>query len=105
MPKKGKKEKSPVDQIINTLTGKPKRRTTHKRKTTKTRTKIVEKQVVVKHCVKCGETIPEKAKFCEKCGEKQPTSITKKLKKCEKCDKDIAQSAVFCEFCGGKQSS
>ena len=70
-----------------------------------TRERVVERKVVVKHCVKCGEVIPEKASFCEKCGEKQPTSRTKKLKKCVKCDKDIAQVAQFCEYCGAKQST
>nr|MDO8112616.1 zinc ribbon domain-containing protein [Candidatus Sigynarchaeota archaeon] len=100
-----KKSKDPLDTIIDAFTGKPKRRkkTTTRKNTTTIHTKIVEKQVVVKHCVKCGQTIPEKAQFCEKCGEKQSTA--KKFKKCENCDRDIAQGAVYCEFCGVKQSS
>ncbi len=99
-----KKSKDPLDTIIDTLTGRPKHRkkTTTRKSTTTIRTKVVEKQVIVKHCIKCGQIIPEKAQYCEKCGEKQSTSM--KLKKCEKCDKDIAQGAGFCEFCGAKQS-
>ena len=91
--------------VIATVAIAVKRKSSKKssKKTTTTHTKIVEKQVVVKHCVKCGEIIPEKAQYCEKCGEKQPSSRTKKLKKCGKCDKDIAQAADYCEFCGAKQ--
>ena len=69
------------------------------------RTQVREKTVVVKHCVKCGKQIPEKAEFCEFCGEKQPTARSKRMKKCEKCGKEIQAKALYCEFCGDKQET
>ncbi len=53
-----------------------------------------QKQVVVQ-CVKCGATIPGKAKFCPECGAVQALA-------CPKCGEPITKGAKFCCNCGAK---
>ncbi len=53
-----------------------------------------QKQVTVQ-CVKCGATIPGKAKFCPECGAVQALS-------CPKCGEPITKGAKFCGNCGAK---
>lgn len=50
-----------------------------------------------KTCVKCGASVPIKAKFCPECGEK---FATKKF--CTNCGAEVSEKAKFCPECGEK---
>lgn len=56
--------------------------------------KNTKRQVSVQ-CVKCGATIPGKAKFCPECGAVQALA-------CPKCGQPITKGAKFCGNCGEK---
>ena len=53
-----------------------------------------QKQVVIQ-CVKCGASIPGKAKFCPECGSTQALA-------CSKCGATINKGSKFCANCGEK---
>ena len=53
-----------------------------------------QKQVVIQ-CVKCGASMPGKAKFCPECGATQAVC-------CKKCGEPISKGSKFCANCGEK---
>lgn len=53
-----------------------------------------QKQVVI-HCVRCGASMPGKAKFCPECGATQALS-------CAKCGEQISKGSKYCSNCGEK---
>lgn len=56
--------------------------------------KNTQKEVTIQ-CVKCGASMPGKAKFCPECGATQALS-------CPKCGEPIRKGAKFCGNCGEK---
>ncbi len=63
----------------------------------------VEKEVQVKStikCAKCGEGMPEGAKFCSACGNELQKQ--EKMMKCGACGEDLPLGAKFCLHCGRK---
>lgn len=56
--------------------------------------KDTQKEVTIQ-CVKCGASMPGKAKFCPECGATQALS-------CPKCGEPIRKGAKFCGNCGEK---
>lgn len=53
-----------------------------------------QKQVTIQ-CIKCGASMPGKAKFCPECGATQALS-------CHKCGEPISKGSKFCANCGEK---
>ena len=53
------------------------------------------KRQVTIQCVKCGVSMPGKAKFCPECGATQALS-------CPKCGEPISKGSKFCSNCGEK---
>ena len=53
------------------------------------------KRAVTIQCVKCGASMPGKAKFCPECGATQALS-------CSKCGEPISKGSKFCANCGEK---
>lgn len=56
--------------------------------------KDTQKEVTIQ-CVKCGASMPGKAKFCPECGATQALS-------CPKCGEPIRKGSKFCGNCGEK---
>lgn len=56
--------------------------------------KDTKKEVTIQ-CVKCGASIPGKAKFCPECGATQALA-------CPKCGEKISKGSKFCSNCGEK---
>ncbi len=52
-------------------------------------------KAVTIQCVKCGASMPGKAKFCPECGATQALS-------CTKCGEPISKGSKFCANCGEK---
>ncbi len=48
-------------------------------------------------CSKCGNTLPDDAKFCSKCGA--PTRV-RKVNLCRKCGAELEEGTRFCAKCG-----
>ena len=53
------------------------------------------KRQVTISCIKCGASMPGKAKFCPECGATQALS-------CPKCGEPISKGSKFCSNCGEK---
>lgn len=55
------------------------------------------------HCPKCGQEMPDTAKFCGSCGNKVEGERGGDV--CTKCGADVKPGAKFCQTCGAPQVS
>lgn len=61
---------------------------------------MIYERILTMICTKCGNEIPDGAKFCPSCGAVSQAAPEKKLY-CEKCGLELMNGAKFCSVCGG----